>query len=373
MKRVMFVALALLMVGAAAFAVDFSASVDMKADLWGTNGFVMGNPGQSDADLLVFAVSTDVAGANAQIRTGNAKDDTTANVRNLAVWFKPVSQLKITVGNIGSGLYTEQLNWWHVPNGQAAGNGWASAAGVPDNKGLLVEVTPVDGLTIAAGIAPGFGNPLLIDADAATTGNQLAVGPNTKWGLLAKYNIKGFGSVGAAYRYNGATTTSTAGVFTSDWQTVRIGVDVNAVPGLYAFVTGIVRFDANASSVSSITVDNYAAYTAGAFTVKGEFPVTIRTTGVATDHSYLSYDVKASYKVLDNFSPFFRITQDGASGDASNCNIEFGNIHFAPKVQLGADYSFGKASLNTAIRIDVPAAAGGTVTWSIPFECRVSW
>lgn len=346
MKRVMFVALALLLVGAAAFAVDFSASVVMKGNLWGTNGFQLNNADEKDADLLVFSVSTDMAGANAQVYT-KAADGTTAFTRNLAVWFKPVSQLKITLGNIGSDLYKEQLNWYKVPTGVRGGAGWAAAAGVPDNKGLLVELTPAAGLTIAAGIAPGFDNPLMIDADRTTAGNQLAVGPNTKWGVLAKYNIAGFGSVGAAYRYNGALGTSTAGVFNSDWQTVRVGADITMIPGLYAFVTGIVRFDANASSVSAIVIDNYAAYSVGAFTVKGEVPVTIRTTGVAGDNSYLSYDVKASYKILDNCSPYFRITQDGSSTDASNSNIEFGNIHFDPKIRIGADYSFGKASLTT--------------------------
>jgi hypothetical protein len=365
-----FVTLAILLLASTSFAVDFGASVNMSGDLWGTNGFKLGSPGQSDGDLLTFSVSTDVAGANAQIRTGDAADDTAAKVRNLAVWFKPVSMVKVTIGNIGSGLFTEQLNWWHVPTGAAGGNSWSSDSGV-SGKGINLDITPIEALTISGGVAPGFNNALLIDYDLLTAAKELAVGPNTKAGVTAKYKIEGVGTVGAGYRYNGANS-----IGVSDWQSIRLGMDLTMVPGLYAFLTGIMRIDNGATSLSSFTIDNYAAYSAGAFTVKAELPVTLRTTAVATDHSYMSYDIKASYKILDNFSPYFRITQDGGLTGDYNRSLDFSDIVFAPKLKLGADYSFGKCSLGTAVQIDVPANDAGDnnpVTWSIPFSARVSW
>jgi hypothetical protein len=379
------VALAMLLIATSAFAVDFSAAVYMEGSVWGTDGFRLADATQDDPDLIEFSVSTDVAGASGRLKT-NTEDMNAVKVRYLRVWFKPVSALKVIIGKVDSGLYTEQLDWWRVPTA-AIDVGKQSDAGAA-GQGVSIELTPVEGVTIAAGIAPGVYNDTtkhswLADCDPFTTGVQLGLTPDSQWGVTAKFKLGTIGSAGLAYRFDGASTTSVDGAFTCETQLIRAGMDFTMVPGLYAFVTGIANIDAGA--LRGVAIDNYVAYTAGALTVKAAFPVVIRLDADGVDNvadtadddsGYMSYDVKVSYKVLDNVSPYFRITAwEGLTADYAR-SIDFDDIKFAPSLQLGADYSFGKASLGTSLKVDIPANDTNEdlpITWSIPFWCRVSF
>lgn len=345
MKKVTLL-IAIMLISVSAFAVDFSASTYMTGDLWGTNGLKLANTSQTDADLLQVSISDELWGSSFRLNT-LAADNSPVLARKIAIWVKPLPILKLTVGKIGSGLYTEQLNWWQVPDaGAAVGFDGDSAT---SGYGMTAEIT-ADSLWILAGISPGIGNNLM----AA----NLAVGADTDFGVAAKYTIAGFGSVGASFHYKGATGTVIEPI------NFRVGMDINAVAGLYAFVQAICRMDAG-TSLDGIAFDDYIAYTAGDFYIKANIPFILRL--AAGSNSYLTYDVKTGYTVMPNFTPFFRIQQQDAAS-----YIDFTNVVFNPTINFGADYSIGKVSFVTSVQINVPAA-GGTLTWAIPFEMRASW
>jgi len=349
------VALAIMLVSVSAFAVDFSACTNMGGDLWGTDGFQLSNTDQKDGDLLTVDMKDEMWGSYFRLYT-QAAGDSAVLARDISIWVKPLDMLKITVGKIGSGIYTEQLNWWHVPTA-AATVGWSSDTAT-SGAGINLELTPADGFWILAGISPGYNALMALD------GANLVVGDNTNFGVAVKYSISGFGSIAAAYRNNGGTTT--AGTTTWNDMSFRIGADVNAVSGLYAFIDAICRIDAGATSLSGVTIDNFVSFSAGAFNIKAELPITIRL--VAGDVNYMTYDIKAGYKVMDNLTPFLRLTQDAAG-------IPLDNISLFPTIQIGADYNIAAVGFMTAIKIALPdpAVAGAEATWSIPFTMRVSW
>lgn len=350
MKKVTLL-IAIMLISVSAFAVDFSASTYMTGSLWGTNGFVLNNQGQKDSDLLTVSVSDEMWGSSFRLYT-SAANDTNVQARKIAIWVKPLPVLKVTVGSVESGLYKEQLDWWQIPTAAAA-VGWDGDAATA-GTGVNVELTAVENLWILAGIAPGT------NAFMVNNANVLEVGANTKFGAAAKYTIPGLGSIGAAYRNNGGTTA--ANVVTWNDMSFRVGFDINAVAGLYAFIQGIFRIDTGATSISGIAIDNYVAYTAGDFYVKAVCPFTVRL--VAGDSNYLTFDVKTGYTVIPNLTPFLRVTNETM--------INLTTPQLNPSVQLGADYSLGKVTFMTAVQIDY-AAATSTTTWSIPFKMRASW
>jgi hypothetical protein len=340
------VALVIMLTAFSAFAVDFSASTNLSADLWGTDGFKLGNPNQKDADLLTVNISDEVWGSYFRFYTAAASDSPLLT-RSIAIWVKPVPVLKIKVGAIGNGLYTESLDYYQVPNGN---NGFASDVATAGD-GIDMELTAVENLWILAGICPGIGNALMVN-NAGT----LEVGANTKFGVAAKYTIAGFGSVGAAYRNNGGVTVGDT--VTWNAMTARVGVDINAVSGLYAFVTAICSIEAG--ELAGLSIDNYAAFTAGDLTIKGAFPVTVRI--VADNALFMCYDLKVAYKLMENVTGYGRIEQN---------NFALEGFTFTPTIKVGAEYSIGKVSLDTALQIVVPAT--GDATWSIPCSLRASW
>ena len=341
------VALIILLVSFTAFAVDFSASTYITGSLWGTNGLSIDNTNQKDSDLLTITVSDEMWGSSFRLYTSLA-DDSVVNARKIAIWVKPLPSLKLTVGSITSGLYTEQLDWWQVPNAAAFGSASYEGDTATSGSGAIVELTPVDGLWILAGISPGIGNTLM-----ANNAGTLEAGANTDFGVAAKYSISGFGSVGGAYHFKGA----------GEDMNFRVGLDINAVSGLYAFLQAICRMDdAAAPALDGVTIDEYIAYTAGDLSIKATAPVTIRLTDAA-DATYMTYDLKIGYTVMENVTPYVRVEDSSA--------VSFNNFQFTPTIQVGADYSLGKVTFMTAVQIDVPAT--GDITWSIPFKMRASW
>jgi hypothetical protein len=365
MKKVALLIALMLLISAFTFAVDFSASTYLTGNLWGTDGFMLNDQAQKDADLLTVSVSDEVWGSNFRLwapLTGGA-DGGIVDLRKLNIWVKPIDMLKITVGAVDSGLYTEQLNWWQVPNGaMATAMGWSSDTATGGNGGVNLELTPMDDLWILAGISPGIGNTFMAkDAD-----DNLVVGNDTNFGLAAKYTIADFGSAGVAYRNNGGMTAGDT--ITWNEMNFRLGFDVSSVEGLYAFLQAIFTVDAGAESICGVVIDEYVSYTAGDFNVKATFPVTVRVTGDTGDDSYMTYDVKAGYTVMENVTPFVRLEQQGAA-------ILLDDIKFMPTIQLGADYSLGSVNFMTALQINVPDpdVTDAEMTWAIPFEMRASW
>lgn len=363
------IALVLLLVGGFVFAGDFSARVKMTGSVWGTNGFSLNNQDQKDADLLEFSYSGERAGASFRLWTnpmstdkvqidvdgnGTPEDyaingDGFVHMRKLALWFKPVDQVKLTVGDVEGALYKEQINWWQVPTGgsQADWGSWAArwagdstAAG----NGFQADITPIDGLALTVTVAPGYGNAI----DEWESANR-------KWGIQAKYNIAGFGSAGVAFKDQGFNAA----------KTIRVGAEMNSIEGLYAFLTVIARMDA-AESVDGVSIDNYVAYSSGPLSVKATFPVTVRLTGDAGDDSYMTFDIKAAYG-MDVVSPYLNIYND----DSVISFADFGGT-LDPVIKAGVTWGYDGGSFDMALKID-HAMGSADMVWSLPFEYAVAW
>ena len=124
MKKIVGILSAAAVLAASVFAIDFSATVQVKGDaLYGksvdsTNSIaILGveNTNQKDNDLLEISFTGDKAGAFVRFWT-TAKEEV-LKVRALKVWFEPITGIKVTVGNNDLELYKERINWWKVPCG----------------------------------------------------------------------------------------------------------------------------------------------------------------------------------------------------------------------------------------------------------------
>jgi hypothetical protein len=360
MKKLFVVLLALVVIGVFAFGQNdprFAVSVYATGSIAsGASGgdvdfFKIDNTDQKDSDLLTFSYNADgKAGANFRLYTKLA-DDTSVDSRKLNLWFKPVDTLKVSIGeDIQSGLYTEQIQWWHVTDVAAFSSaGWSSDANFGGAAALALQITAIPNLTIDLGVSPGAGNWFLPAGEASG---------NTDYGIVAKYKVEGFGSFGAAFRNDGDGET----------KFLRGGLDVTMVPGLYAFETVIARFDGD-FALEGVAFDTYAKYTAGNFYAALYLPVVLRLTGDTGDDSYLRFDLKTGYKLSDNFTPFIRFQQDGDEGSAKGIN--FGDVAFSPNFGIGADYTIQKVSFTTYIGITL--ADGEYASFNIPFSARISF
>jgi len=361
------VATAMALVATVAFAAEAKATVKMEAELFGTQGFTLLNLDQKDNDMLQFSAANERAGAEFKLWTNLLGDTSTVHMRAAKLWFSPVSALKISVGNVSGAGYTEQLNWWKVPVGSSIAQfgswdgRWASNS-TGEAGGIQLDITPVEGLAVILGIYPGFGTRFLY------TGTEYGVSADTDWGAQVKYNINGFGSVLAAWKDTGLNETKYA----------RVGFDMNAIPGLYAFLSANMRIDntnaayatvdtdVEAMSLRGVTIDNYFKYSAGDFAIAARFPVTIRLSGDAGDDSYMTWRVKASYGI-NGFTPYLSLENDGNVLNFSNVADTFMMI-----IQPGVAFGIDGCNLDLSLMVTVPAA-GADVTWKIPATAAFSF
>ncbi|MCR5187504.1 MAG: hypothetical protein K6C97_01115, partial [Treponema sp.] len=199
MKKIVMGAAALLC-AASMFAVDFNATVKMAGDIAGgavTDGtdttyiWKLNSNDQKDNDALKLSVNGDQAGASFQFfykYTGGANPSASSTststytagttptvttttttsitqnsmlqVRSTSIWVKPMDMLKITIGDVSCGTFGNKLDYWKDPVGQTHSqaaswdHGYSSYATV-EGAGIAAELTPVDGLTVVAGIAAG--------------------------------------------------------------------------------------------------------------------------------------------------------------------------------------------------------------------------
>jgi hypothetical protein len=368
MKKGLLILLALAMLGTFAFA-DMSASVYMTGSLYGTNGLVINNQDQKDADMLQFSISGETTGASFCLWTNLLGDASVVHMRKAVLWWKPISMLKLSVGNVGGYGYTEQLNWWKTPMGGSISqaNGWELRYGNPSTGeagGIQIDLDPMAGLTLTAGLYPGFANPTLIDG---------AMDANTKYGLQVKYAIPGFGSVLAAIRDNGLDA----------YKLIRVGCDINAIPNLYAFVTAIMLMDdhtvaygaedADGMMLRGVSIDNYIKYSMDKITIQARFPVTLRLTGETGDDSYMLWRVKVSYALDGGVTPYL------SAETVDYIPLNFNDVAntFSVTIQPGVNVGVDKGSIDLSLKVDVypegTGPAGDDIVWSIPFEARISF
>ena len=367
MKKIV-MGIAALACAASMFAVDFAARNVLSGSIAGGDKdsfyiWKLNERDQKDADALVLSVNTDNAGAKMQFwYKYDGKGAAPLNVRNTSIWFKPIDMIKVTVGDISTKLFGETLHYWKDPVGNKIGQGWNgySGYGTIEQAGVQIDVTPIDGLLITAGIAAGTNENFV--------SFKKDVDPVVKaWGAGVKYDLNGIAgiplAVGVEFRSAGTKAENVLG----------IGATYGAryAEGFYAMVEARLRMnEGDSGKLDGITINNHFRFAAGPFEAQLRAPVTIRTSGKDDDPSWLTYSAQVSY-ALDGFTPYLLFGSDPVgNGKAYALSDKFAD-YFGIEIKPGVRFNVGAASFDIAALIDIApkyGAESNSVAWSVPFE-----
>ena len=439
MKKIVMGAAALLC-AASMFAVDFAATIKMAGDIAGgavTEGtadttyiWKLNSNDQKDADALKLSVSGDQAGASFQFwykysngaapsasstTTATTGDDGTTSyttktnittnsmlqVRSTSIWVKPIDQLKITLGDVSCGIFGEKLHWWKDPcgNDYASASSWDhgySSYATVEGAGIAAELTPIDGLTVVAGIAAGCDTNFISFVENVST---VAV---KAYGVSAAYNLSSVAdlpvTIGVSWRDEG----------TDAIKILAIGADYgNAfAEGFYGMLNARMFFSQKVGSatvsatgkdykMTGIAFDNFFRFKTGAMTIDLRAPIilrglagqTVSAAGVATalnatnDPSYMYMSAKFSY-ALDGLTIYV-----GAGSDYDDnlngwvFNSTFGD-NFNLTIHPGVTFNVGACAFDIGARFDIKDAVASTTNanakyhpfaWSIPFTATIGF
>ena len=444
MKKIVMGAAALLC-AASMFAVDFAATIKMAGDIAGgavTEGadttyiWKLNSNDQKDADALKLSVSGDQAGASFQFwykysngaapsasatTTAATGDDgtttytTTTNittnsmlqVRSTSIWVKPIDQLKITLGDVSCGIFGEKLHWWKDPcgNDYASAKSWDhgySSYATVEGAGIAAELTPIDGLTVVAGIAAGCDTNFISFVENVST---VAV---KAYGVSAAYNLSSVAdlpvTIGVSWRDEG----------TDAIKILAIGAEYgNAfAEGFYGMLNARMFFSQKVGSatvsatgkdykMTGIAFDNFFRFKTGAMTIDLRAPIilrglagqTVSADGVATalnatnDPSYMYLSAKFSY-ALDGLTIYVGAGSDydeNLDGWVFN-NIPGDKFNFGDNFNLtihpGVTFNVGACAFDIGARFDIKDAIKSTTNpnakyhpfaWSIPFTATIGF
>lgn len=438
MKKIVMGAAALLC-AASMFAVDFAATIKMAGDIAGgavTEGadttyiWKLNSNDQKDADALKLSVSGDQAGASFQFwykysngaapsasatTTAATGDDgtttytTTTNittnsmlqVRSTSIWVKPIDQLKITLGDVSCGIFGEKLHYWKDPcgNDYASASSWDhgySSYATVEGAGIAAELTPIDGLTVVAGIAAGCDTNFISFVENVST---VAV---KAYGVSAAYNLSSVAdlpvTIGVSWRDEG----------TDAIKILAIGADYgNAfAEGFYGMLNARMFFSQKVGSatvsatgkdykMTGIAFDNFFRFKTGAMTIDLRAPIilrglagqTVSADGVATalnatnDPSYMYLSAKFSY-ALDGLTIYVGAGSDYDENlDGWVFNKDFGD-NFNLTIHPGVTFNVGACAFDIGARFDIKDSVASTTNanakyhpfaWSIPFTATIGF
>ena len=437
MKKIVMGAAALLC-AASMFAVDFAATTKLAGDIAGgavtertadtTYIWKLNSNDQKDADALKLSVSGDQAGASFQFwykysngaaptaaTTADTNEDgshkgtyTTAittnsmlQVRSTSIWVKPIDQLKITLGDVSCGIFGEKLHYWKDPcgNDYASASSWDhgySSYATVEGAGIAAELTPIDGLTVVAGIAAGCDTNFISFVENVST---VAV---KAYRVSAAYNLSSVAdlpvTIGVSWRDEG----------TDAIKILAIGADYgNAfAEGFYGMLNARMFFSQKVGSatvsatgkdykMTGIAFDNFFRFKTGAMTIDLRAPIilrglagqTVSADGVATalnetnDPSYMYLSAKFSY-ALDGLTIYV-----GAGSDYDDSlngwvfNKDFGD-NFNLTIHPGVTFNVGACAFDIGARFDIKDAVASTTNanakyhpfaWSIPFTATIGF
>ena len=438
MKKIVMGAAALLC-AASMFAVDFAATIKMAGDIAGgavTEGadttyiWKLNSNDQKDADALKLSVSGDQAGASFQFwykysngaapsasatTTAATGDDgtttytTTTNittnsmlqVRSTSIWVKPIDQLKITLGDVSCGIFGEKLHYWKDPcgNDYASASSWDhgySSYATVEGAGIAAELTPIEGLTVVAGIAAGCDTNFISFVENVST---VAV---KAYGVSAAYNLSSVAdlpvTIGVSWRDEG----------TDAIKILAIGAEYgNAfAEGFYGMLNARMFFSQKVGSatvsatgkdykMTGIAFDNFFRFKTGAMTIDLRAPIilrglagqTVSADGVATalnetnDPSYMYLSAKFSY-ALDGLTIYVGAGSDYDENlDGWVFNKDFGD-NFNLTIHPGVTFNVGACAFDIGARFDIKDAVASTTNanakyhpfaWSIPFTATIGF
>jgi|GEM_PF-5371539 hypothetical protein len=342
------------------FAVDFSATVKMDTTIANKNGdnvdfLKVNEKDQKDGDALIISGSSDKAGAQFQLwyrfdgTDGTASGNPvvpTANaaihVRNVNIWFKPVDQVKITVGNVAIDSYKEQIFWWHGVYGAKPGS-WGAFGGeyIGTQAGVKGEFNVIDGFTFEAALFQGINTAMFSTADG--------------------YAYKGY-AVKGKYGFDGGSATVVFADKGKDQdKIIALGADYSGIDNLYFFANLNLRIN---DGLQGLSVDNYFKYNADALTIQGHLPF-VMFKGADDKMVPGMYATLKFLYAMDGFTPYLLCTTE-PDGDAGWVFDD--NFKFFMTFQPGVTFNVGSASFDAAFRLDFNDANEGSakVNWKVP-------
>jgi len=375
MKKIMKVAVLAMVTaacGSAAFA-ELKVNLKGSADLWGKEGFNLNNHTQEWPFLMEASADFEQYGADLHVSTG-FKDGDSLTLHGATLWLKPINMFKISMGTVGGNLYTEGIEWWRH----------AGDAGVwGEDKGMQIDIAPLEGLSFAAAAYTG------IDARL----DQKAL-KKIKYGGMAKYELADIGTISASamlgpdkmvtewfpvdadgekvYDDDGEPDWDESTGNVADWKEFT-DIAEDAKPGLTNFSFGFDTYFVDGLNLHTVfginfaekkaqnfAVDFFADYTRDKFNAKFYLPVVAALEKNADDKKpvELGFDVRAGYDV-SIVEVFGRVNQ--ASADLDGYKVK-------PAVSVGITKGYDNAFLELAYTYDMLAE-----TWSIPVSLEVNF
>lgn len=369
------------MVAGAAFAADANASVYMSADLLNisksgdtttVDALTLKTQSQKDSKELVFAFNGEKAGAEIEWYTTYAGGSENVVQNYMKLWFAPIEQVKVWLGNVGGYGYVERIDWWKKVTGSsyAQYNNWEgkfSSFMSVEGVGFMTEIKPIPALWITAGITNGIDKASI----SKVTNVDLAYAP---YGISARYTIADNITAQIAWRDAGKDANkilSIGGDYGKWGDPVYQYVDFRLFFSNHTAAWG--SEDAKGMTVRGIGVDNYGYFTAGAFKCEYTIPVVIRglvkLDGV-DDPSYMTFCVKASYALDGGYTPYLRIDNNDA---ALSFDKNFADC-FSVGIQPGITFSVGECAIDASMRISpLDNSSATNVGFSVPVTFKVAF
>ncbi len=369
---------------ASMFAVDISSTVKMGVTAAKKNGddiefLALDKTNQKDNDALIFSGSSEKAGGQFQLwyqydgengekvyteegstnpwELGKSLGVHGLRIRNVNVWFKPLDNLKVTVGDTNLDSYKEHIFWWHGVYGAKPGSWGAFGGEYIAGNGFKAEFSPIDGLELTAVALPGA-YTVTTDKDTGkvTTNPFISTAKDfvvKNYGIKAKVNLGAFADL--------PMTAAALFVDKGDQKYVAIGADYGNEWGgnFYAFAN--VSLNLNKDGLAGLAIDNAEYFVFDALKLQTHLPVVLYKEG--DDMKVGLYaTAKVSY-ALSNCTPYV-IMSNNRDGDAG---WTFDNFKFAMTVQPGVTFNVGSAGFDASLRLDI----ADSVNWSVPVAITV--
>lgn len=402
MKRVVASIAMLLLLAGAVFAGEVGVSLEAKANLWTSDGFVMSG-GDDYLGQLLLSYEAEKGGGFLRLRMGEAattigKYDLTPSLDRWQMWVKPIDMLKISFQTAPYEVFAESINWEPIFGAGLFESG---------NPKMIVELFPIKALTIMAGVEQ--------TKKASVNGVMISVPDKDIFKTLnaaVKYNITEMGAVAVEFAMLtpglvGGDVPGAATVENGDYKKIGVQFDYTGIKnldllvGYTAIIAGGTAFDdfnkaaelagtEQKAALAQNRIELYATYSTGPFSVAFYDAMLIRDAGWGDFGNRLA--VKASYALNDTISFWTRINHfmnyAPSWGYGSNGTIAWADCQLTGpgkdasklRFELFANMNLGNGIgtyLGTKIEYDMSSGAnapsGDRLSYSIPLGITVNY
>jgi len=332
MKKIVGIIAAVAM-AASVFAVDFSAGIQLKGDLFKYDGgnidvLSLKSSNTKDDKPFIFSVSGDRAGG--QVKIFDTADGDKADAKSpmgasaFQVWFKPFDGFQVTLGNTDVALFCESVTYWR---GKLFGSSDWGYKATYTNGGLAID------LYLASSATTGW-----ISKTASTAVAQTA--------LVASYNAD-FGSL--KFVFDGEDT----------FDTLKFGAGYKASFGSSTIFTDVLFTKA---ATNGLAFDFDYKLSADAFSA--ELYAAVKATDISNfgDTMTIPLFAKISY-ALNGGSLYAKFTTEDVT------HLDWEEASWKPVAfNLGYDGNLGAIAYEAELNYNLV-----TKVFSVPFWVRLSF